>query len=187
MKRIGRNLSTVVAAVALLSLAAAPASAAAITLDFEGIAVGTAVGEYYNGVGGPDYDISFVVGNGGRPGTIRSGGVVRQFIANIPNGFDTGITLDFVAVPVGSAISIYSDVDMGGTVLFTQGWSDTIGTVTASFSGTGKSIQVSHWSGEPTFDNLHFSNLNIADVPEPATMSLLAIGGLAALIRRKRQ
>ncbi|MCE5278678.1 MAG: PEP-CTERM sorting domain-containing protein [Planctomycetaceae bacterium] len=181
-----KTILAVVAVVLFCGLLTAPVGAAVITLDFNGIPAGTAVGEYYNGVGGPDYDISFVVGNGSRPGTVRDGGV-RQFIANMPNGFDTEITLDFVSVPVGSAITIYSDVDMGGTVLFTQGWGMGSGTAVATFSGTGKSIQVSHWSGEPVFDNLHFSNINMANIPEPATMSLLAIGGLAALIRRKKQ
>ena len=64
-----------------------------------------------------------------------------------------------------------------GTFSAPMTWSDTAGAYQLTF-------QVGNMTGGSSVGALN--GLHIALVPEPATMAMLAMGGVAALIRRRR-
>ena len=48
----------------------------------------------------------------------------------------------------------------------------------------GDSFEVGLWSGDSLYETAHLEVTNFNQVPEPATLTLLALSGLALLRRR---
>jgi hypothetical protein len=95
------------------------------------------------------------------------------------------------------AYAHYGKVDLWATIYYYGGMRmvgfDFVVSATAPMGITeigGKSLGTDYWSGGVILSEEiaagDASSLKINVVPEPATMSLLAIGGIAALIRRKK-
>lgn len=78
---------------------------------------------------------------------------------------------------------IAQESDIMGTIDM-EGWKTVTVTYTAAASDAGKNIGIflsGNWT-QVVFDNVH---MDVTPTPEPATMSLLALGGIGLLIRRK--
>ena len=96
-----------------------------------------------------------------------------QMIGSVYGWPDTNFDVD-----ISSTAGLDGDnlaVAGGGNYLYTQEFTTDANTVT---------IDITH--GGSGFDYPYVSGLLLTPVPEPATMSLLAIGGLSALIRRRK-
>jgi|SaaInl4_150m_RNA_FD_contig_31_1800216_length_1022_multi_4_in_0_out_0_1 hypothetical protein len=115
-----------------------------------------------------------------------------------PNGGDTGgapigetgtagaltaseyfTTLGSGGVVAGFWVPIASDATPGSTTFF-----DVVVTSSGAWGGAGWGGALTE-AGTGAYDDATYA-MQISIVPEPATMSLLAIGGIAALIRRKK-
>jgi hypothetical protein len=120
---------------AALFAAATAASAAPISLDFEGIANGSAVGNYYNGGGGTNYGVSFSAntlalvdsdaggtgnfGNEPSPNTIMFFLTGSDSILTLAAGFDVGFSF-FYTSSAAATFSVWTDTTggaSGGTLL----------------------------------------------------------------------
>ena len=75
------------------------------------------------------------------------------------------------------------DGDGDGTVI-----TDTFATFNQAITGTGNTLDIKIiWELDSGDEDLAMDNVTVTGVPEPATMSLLAIGGLVAAVRRRRK
>jgi hypothetical protein len=211
-----RFIKTALATAALL--AASLPSHAAFTLDFEGVGDLASIAEFYNGgtdsVGnhGTNYGVSFgsdALGlidsdkGGSYNGDAHSPKTVMFFlnntaVLNFASGFDTGFSFYFSTPYFGGSVSVYSDVDKGGTLLGTidlpingpgsgpggpySNW--TLGSL--AFAGTAKSIDFSGTANYITFDDVTFGST--VPVPEPETYALMGLGlGVLAFVARRRR
>lgn len=172
---------------AVLATAGA-ASAAVITLDFEGIANLAAVGNYYNGGAGTNYGVSFsaatlaiIDSDAGGTGNIAnepSGSTVMFFLSgneailNVAAGFDTGFSFLYSSAFAASVV-VYDGLNGTGNVLrtidiasqHTQGCvGDPNGTFCnwsvagSQFSGIARSISFGGAADFTVFDNITFGS-----------------------------
>lgn len=134
-----KHLKTLLAAAATVAIMA-PASAATIVLDFEGIGNLAAINEFYNGGtdsqgnSGPNYNVSFAPGGalgiidsdkgGSFNGNAYSGKTAMIFldnaaVLNYAAGFDTGFSFMYATPNTPGSVSVYSGLDKTGTLLGT--------------------------------------------------------------------
>jgi len=194
---------------AAILAAAGTASAGAIVLDFEGIANGAAVGDYYNGGGGTNYGVSFSAntlalidsdaggtgnfGNEPSPNTIMfflSGGAA---ILNVAAGFDVGFSF-FYSSSTAATISVYDGLNGTGNLLtsFTIAavGIGTCGDPTGAFciwsaaggtfDGIARSINFGGTPDQTGFDNITFGSGTPGGGGIPEPTSLALVG--AALL-----
>lgn len=200
-----KNRFTKIAAV--LAISAVGAQADIITLDFEGIGDNVQIGDFYNGVGGPDYNISFGPNalslEFGNFGNNPSGVGILYFldgsaVMNVPDGFTDGFSF-FYASLNSATVNVYSGLNDTGDLLgsFTiEGtpnpyyvWAP----VGVAFQGVAHSVDFVGAPDYVGFDNITFGSSvpegAESPVPEPTTV----VGGivLAGLVggralRRKK-
>jgi hypothetical protein len=72
-----------------------------------------------------------------------------------------------------------------GTILFQLNDSNLSADMTLA-GGTDYGVSFVHYAGVEGMDNIHTVDIEFSATPEPATMGLLAMGGIALLKRRKR-
>ncbi len=174
--------------IALTLATAAPASAAVITLDFEGIGDLTGVGNYYNGGDGINYGIGFSddtlalvdsdAGGSGNFANEPSADTVMFFldsntaILNYAAGFTTGFSF-YYSSATAATVTIYSGVDKTGSVLGTINLAaqhtqncggDPNGTfcnwtnIGTTFAGTARSIDFGGTANFTAYDNITFGS-----------------------------
>jgi len=124
----------------LLALASSLfASAAVITLDFEGVGNTNAVGNFYNGGAGPNYGVAFngptlalVDSDAGGTGNFANeptGDTIMFFtdsnasIMSLAAGFTTGFSFFYTSSTAGS-VRVYDGVNGTGALLTTLGFVD---------------------------------------------------------------
>lgn len=134
-----KHLKTLLAAAATV-VVMAPASAATIVLDFEGIGNLAAINEFYNGGtdsqgnSGTNYHVSFAPGGalgiidsdkgGSFNGDAYSGKTAMIFldnaaVLNYAAGFDTGFSFMYATPNTPGSVSVYSGLNKTGTLLGT--------------------------------------------------------------------
>lgn len=203
-------------AVASLSLPMV-ASSAVIVLTFEGVGNLNPVGEFYNGVGGPDYGISFspetlalvdsdVGGNGNfanepSPSTVMFFLEADAAILNVAAGFTTGFSFFFSAVEAGT-VSVYSGLNATGSLLgsldlFAQFDDGCVGDPTGAycnwtavgvkFEGVARSIDFGGAANFIGFDDITFGSDRPGTVPEPGSLALLGLGLVGLRLGRGRK
>lgn len=193
----------VAAAIGAGVLFAGAASAAPVTMNFDGISTGDQVSNYYDGGQATILGLIPDGPNGPDYGVVWSGAQTADLISSVsgppappssPNyitltnsvGLFKGATMD-VAAGFGSAgfsfyyfgaptVAAYSGIDGGGTLLA----SETFGTCTsAGFCSSGLSFTGSAMSvvftGPGVFDNI---SLRTTAVPEPAAAGIFGFGVL---------
>ena len=89
-------------------------------------------------------------------------------------------TLGSGGVVAGFWVPIRADATPGSTTFF-----DVVVTSSGAWGGSGWNGSLTEAGNAGSYDDAAYA-MQINIVPEPATMSLLAIGGIAALIRRKK-
>ncbi len=100
-----------------------------------------------------------------------------------------------IVAPVPMQVQIfdgaaYTTVATIGESSFGADWNEE----TVSFQWSGSTIAAGSWSiafkvqnlGYSTYDGVNIDTIGVAAIPEPATISLLACGMVATLLRRKR-
>jgi len=204
-----KHILRAVSAAAVVAMAGS-ASAAVVTLDFEGIANQTAVGNFYNGGGGTNYGVSFSgntlalvdsdAGGGGNfanepsPNTIMFFTSGAAAILNVAAGFDTGFSF-FYTSSTAATITVYDGLNGTGNVLTSfnivaQFNSNCGGDPTggfcnwtaagAGFAGIAKSINFGGTPDQTGFDNITFGSSTPGSGTIPEPASLALVG--AALL-----
>jgi hypothetical protein len=192
---------------------AAPASAAVVTLDFEGIGDLNPVGNFY----APDYifsaaTLALVDGDAGGSGNFAnepSADTVMFFldannaILDVTNGFTTGFSF-WYSSSTAATITVYDGLGGSGNVLaqinlLAQGFDNCVGDpggsfcnwspIGVAFAGTAFSIDFGGTANQTGFDNITFGSDRPGggDVPEPATWAMMILGfGLVGASLRRR-
>lgn len=171
-----KNMLRAVSAAAIVAVAGS-ASAAVITLDFEGIANNAAVGNYYNGGGGTNYGVSFSgstlalvdadAGGTGNFGNEPTANTIMFFldaneaILNVAAGFEAGFSF-FYTSSTAADVTVWSGLNGTGTLLATI-------SLTAQFNGNG-------CQGDPTGD---FCNWTAGGSTFMGTARSINFGGTA--------
>jgi hypothetical protein len=205
-----------VLAVSASALAFSTPAMAAEVLDFEGIASGTPVGNYY----APNYvfspaTLALVDADSGGTGNFAnepSPNTVMFFldannaILNAVNGFTTGFSF-FYTSSTAATINVYDGLNATGNILASldlvaQHTSNCTGdpsgtfcnwsAIGVEFAGTAYSIDFGGTANQTAYDNITFGSATPGNgaVPEPATWAMLLLGfGLVggALRSRKRR
>lgn len=192
------------------------ASSAVIVLTFEGVGDLNAVGEFYNGDGGPNYGVSFspetlalvdadAGGNGNfanepSPSTVMFFLEADEAILNVATGFTTGFSFFYSALEVGT-VQVYEGLNATGTLLaslnlagqFADGCvGDPEGAfcnwtaVGVKFAGTARSIDFGGAANFIGFDDITFGSDIPGVVPEPGSLALLGLGLAGLGISRRR-
>ncbi len=192
---------------------AVPASAAVVTLDFEGIGNSNPVGNFY----APDYIFSPATlalvdaddGGGGNfanepsPNTIMFFLDANEAVLNVTNGFTTGFSFWYTSSTAAS-VTVYDGLNATGNVLgvinldaqHTNNCSgDPSGTfcnwtpIGVTFAGTAYSIDFGGTANQTGYDNITFGSDRPGggEVPEPATWAMMILGfGLVGASLRRR-
>jgi len=206
-----KNLAYV-AAVALAM--AAPASAAIVTLDFEGIGNGNPVGNFY----APDYIFSPATlasvdsesGGSGNfanepsPNTIMFFEDANSAILDVTSGFTTGFSF-FYTSSTAAVINVYDGLGGTGNILASlnlvaQYNDNCVGdpsglfcnwtAIGVAFAGTAFSIDFGGTANQTGYDNITFGSDKPGGgvVPEPATWAMMITGfGLVGFAARRRR
>lgn len=182
-----------------------PAFADIVMLDFEGIGNLNPVGDWYNGVGGPNYGVSFSAatlalvdqdaGGSGNIANEPSADTVMVFLAadnavlNVAAGFETGFSF-FYSSATAATVTVYDGLDKSGNVLgsidlaaqYNIGCTgDPTGDycnwtpIGVTFSGIAKSIDFGGTANYTVYDNITFGT-DVPVIPEPSTYALMALG-----------
>jgi hypothetical protein len=176
-------VSAVAITAATLSLSA-PAQAAELVLDFEGVGNLNPVGNYYNGGAGGDYGISFSdnslglvdsdAGGSGNTSNEPSPETVLFFltggsaIMNVTGGFDTGFSFFYSAPYFTGTVNVYDQLNGAGNIIGTLPLAltgDTCGgdpngnyncwsPIGVNFSGTAYSVGFGGTENYIVFDNI---------------------------------
>ena len=188
-----KNILLKAAAASLLAASIAGSHAAVITLDFEGIGDGVPVGDFYNGVGGPDYNISFgpnaLALEGGNYGNNPSQPGIMFFlegssVMNVPDGFQDGFSFFYSAYQDGG-VNIWSGADATGTLLASFALPTTPSAayvwfpIGVAFAGVAHSVDFVGAPDEIGFDNITFGSATPEGAEEPVPEPSTIIGGLA--------
>ncbi|WP_299841316.1 VPLPA-CTERM sorting domain-containing protein [uncultured Jannaschia sp.] len=163
------------------------ASAAVITLDFEGLGNEVSINDFYDGNGGPDYDITFSpnalsiidqdAGGTGNFANEPTPDTVMFFLQgdeatlNAPNGFEDGFSFFYSAINFTGSIDVYDGVDATGTLLASldlprtgrgpgdpQGDFAVFSPIGVPFEGTARSIDFGGTQNQIGFDNITFGS-----------------------------
>ncbi len=193
-------------AAAVAALGVSAASADVITLDFEGITNGTAVGNFYTGGAGTNYGVSFSpatlalvdadAGGGGNfanepsPNTIMFFLDANNAILNLAAGFDTGFSF-FYTSSTAATVTVWSGVNGTGTLLgsitiapqFTNNCTgDPNGTfcnwtaIGVAFDGVARSINFGGTANQTGYDNITFGSATPGGAHVPEPATLALIG-----------
>lgn len=193
-----------------LALAALPAGAAVITLDFEGIGDQAEVGDYYYDAYGVRFSTGSLAivdqdaGGGGNFANEPSPDTILFFLStgsatlNAENGFTTGFSFYYATHSFPGTVTVYSGLDKTGSVLATLdlpalgfGTGDPNGgdygiwaPIGVTFAGTAYSIDFAGTANFIGFDNITFGS-EIPTPPVPAVplpaAAPLALAGLGLL------
>jgi hypothetical protein len=201
-----RKCFLVVLCAIVMALAAQPAMAATIVLDFEGIADLSPVGNYYNGGAGPNYGIAFVggtlalvdadAGGSGNFANEPSPSTIMFFldetaIMNVAAGFDTGFSF-FYTSSTAATIKIYDDLGAAGNLLASitlaanSGNNNCAGDpsgsfcnfdpIGATFSGIAKSVDFGGTADHTGYDNVTFGSATPVTTAVPEPATMLLLG-----------
>ena len=185
------------AIVATSMLAATSASAAVVTLDFEGIGDLNPVGNFYNGGAGTNYGVQFspatlalvdfdAGGNGNfanepSPNTTMFFSDANNAILDVAAGFDTGFSF-FYSSATTASVNVYDGLGATGNLLatlilaaqFSQNCSgDPTGAfcnfspIGVIFDGIAKSIDFGGTADQIGFDNITFGTETPGTSPVP--------------------
>ena len=204
-------MKTFYLAAAAAILAAAPASAAVVTLTFEGIGDLNPVGSFY----GPTYTFStatlaLVDSDAGGTGnfaneptadTVMFFQDANDAILDVAGGFTTGFSF-FYSSSTAASVNVYDGAGGTGNILATlnltaQGFDNCVGDPNGSycnwtavgvlFSGTALSINFGGTANQTAFDNITFGS-DTPVIPEPATWAMMITGfGLVGFAARRRR
>ena len=200
------KLKSALAAAALI--AAAPASAAIVSLDFEGVGNYNSVGNFYNGGAGTNYGIQFspatlalvdadAGGNGNfanepSPNTIMFFLDANNATLDVAAGFTTGFSF-FYTSSTAASVNVYDGLGASGNLLASlaltaQYNANCTGDPTGDFcnwtpigvlfSGTAKSIDFGGTANYTGYDNITFGSATPGPGPGPGTVPLPAAAWL---------
>ena len=172
----------------LMSAFTSSASAAVVSLDFEGISDQAPVGNFYNGGAGVNYGVEFSpdtlalidqdaggIGNFANepsPNTVMFFLNSQNAILNYAAGFDTGISF-FYSSSLTASVNVYDDVNGGGNLIASLNLSpqntnncsgDPTGVycnwsaVGVEFNGIAKSVNFGGTANRVGFDNITFGS-----------------------------
>lgn len=164
-----------------------PASAAVITLDFEGVGNEEAIGDFYDGGGGEDFGVTFSdnalgiidrdAGGNGNFGNEPTPDTIMFFLTGdaatltFAEGFETGFSFFYSAIGEPGNIDVYDGIDATGSILASldlpttpsetgdpTGDFNVFEPVGVEFSGVAKSIDFGGTINKIGFDNITFGS-----------------------------
>jgi len=195
-----------IAAASVLAVSIFSSNAGTLVLDFEGIANATAIGSFYNGVGGPDYNITFGpnalalvdsdAGGGGNFGHEPSPETIMFFLTgsavlNVPDGFDTGFSFFYSSPFATGNVNVWSGMNGTGTLLGSfplgttpQDGGDPNGSyspfvpIGIEFEGIAMSVDFQGAANNIGFDNITFGDSVPEGAESPVPEPSTVIGGI---------
>ena len=198
---------------ASLAAVMAPALAAPVVLNFEGIADLSPVGNFYAGVGVTFSPATLALidadaGGSGNFANEPSASTVMFFldannaILTYAAGFTTGFSF-FYSSSTAASVNVWSGLNATGTLLGTLNLNaqfngnNCVGdpngqfcnwtAVGVGFSGTAMSIDFGGTANQTGFDDITFGSVT-PGIPEPSTYAMLALGlaGIGFVARRRK-